>query len=257
MTGDGVNDVLALKEADLGIAMGSGAPATRSVAQVVLLDSSFDGLPSVVVEGRRVLSNIERTSGLYLTKTVYAMLLSLAVGVAGLAFPFLPRHLTLIGSLTIGIPSFFLALAPSDERAQPGFLARVARFAVPWTQKLIPTPTRITAAGNKPKLIDEFVGLVNNGETRLSVAHMRSPSGWQEPGQRPEQHRRAEPRHPRAERDEQRLGERGRESPVHHGADGLPERAEHDIHTLAREATCRALDLRDQTVSGPVENEEG
>jgi len=131
MTGDGVNDVLALKAAALGIAMGSGAPATRSVAQVVLLDSSFDGLPSVVAEGRRVLSNIERTSGLYLTKTVYAMLLSLAVGVAGLAFPFLPRHLTLIGSLTIGIPSFFLALAPSDERAQPGFLARVARFAVP------------------------------------------------------------------------------------------------------------------------------
>src|SRR5207344_71995 len=78
MTGDGVNDVLALKDADIGIAMGSGSDATRAVAQVVLLDSTFDALPSVVAEGRRVLGNIERTSGLYLTKTVYAMLLALA-----------------------------------------------------------------------------------------------------------------------------------------------------------------------------------
>lgn len=131
MTGDGVNDVLALKEADMGVAMGSGSDATRAVAQVVLLDSNFDALPHVVAEGRRVLGNIERTSGLYLTKTVYAMLLSLAVGVAGFAFPFLPRHLTLIGAVTIGIPSFFLALAPNTERFRPGFVARVARFAVP------------------------------------------------------------------------------------------------------------------------------
>jgi cation-transporting P-type ATPase E len=131
MTGDGVNDVLALKDADIGVAMGSGSAATRSVAQVILLDSTFDALPPVVAEGRRVLGNIERTSGLYLTKTVYAMLISLAVGVAGLVFPFLPRHLTLVGSLTIGIPSFFLALAPNIERARPGFLGRVARFAIP------------------------------------------------------------------------------------------------------------------------------
>ncbi len=131
MTGDGVNDALALKDADIGIAMGSGSDATRAVAQIVLLDSTFDSLPQVVAEGRRVLGNIERTSGLYLNKTVYAMLLSLAVGVAGFAFPFLPRHLTLIGSLTIGIPSFFLALAPNAERFRPGFLMRVVRFAVP------------------------------------------------------------------------------------------------------------------------------
>lgn len=131
MTGDGVNDALALKEADMGVAMGSGSDATRAVAQVVLLDSNFDALPHVVAEGRRVLGNIERTSGLYLTKTVYAMLLSLAVGVAGLAFPFLPRHLTLIGTATIGIPSFFLALQRNTERFRAGFVERVARFAIP------------------------------------------------------------------------------------------------------------------------------
>ena len=131
MTGDGVNDALALKDADIGIAMGTGADATRAVAQLVLLDSTFDALPSVVGEGRRVLGNIERTSNLYLTKTVYAMLLSLAVGVAGMVFPFLPRHLTLIGALTIGIPSFFLALAPSARRFRPGFVQRVLRFTIP------------------------------------------------------------------------------------------------------------------------------
>jgi cation-transporting ATPase E len=131
MTGDGVNDVLALKDADLGIAMGSGSSATRSVAQLVLLDSTFDALPHVVAEGRRVLGNIERTSNLYVTKTVYAMLLALGVGVFGRPFPFLPRHLTLIGALTIGIPSFFLALAPNAERARPGILRRVLRFTVP------------------------------------------------------------------------------------------------------------------------------
>jgi magnesium-transporting ATPase (P-type) len=98
---------------------------------LVLLDSRFATLPSVVSEGRRVLANIEHTSGLYLTKTVYAMLISLAVGVAGFVFPFLPRHLTLVGAVTIGIPSFFLALAPNARRFHPGFLRRVVRFAVP------------------------------------------------------------------------------------------------------------------------------
>ena len=131
MTGDGVNDVLALKDADIGVAMGSGSDATRAVAQLVLLDSTFDVLPGVVGEGRRVLGNIERTSGLYLTKTVYAMLISLATGVATFVFPFLPRHLSLIGAVTIGIPSFFLALAPGGDRFRPGFVGRVLRFSIP------------------------------------------------------------------------------------------------------------------------------
>ncbi|TVT31929.1 HAD-IC family P-type ATPase, partial [Amycolatopsis rhizosphaerae] len=131
MTGDGVNDVLALKDADIGVAMGSGSPASRAVAQIVLLDNAFATLPHVVAEGRRVIGNIERVAGLFLLKTVYSLLLALAVGVAHLPFPFLPRHLTLIGTLTIGIPAFFLALAPNTERARPGFLSRVLRLAVP------------------------------------------------------------------------------------------------------------------------------
>ncbi len=131
MTGDGVNDVLALKDADIGIAMGSGSPATRAAAQLVLLDGSFSSLPPVVGEGRRVIGNIERVANLFLTKTVYSMLLALAIGVAGWPFPFLPRNLTLIGSLTIGTPGFFLALAPNRKRAEPGFVLRVLRFAAP------------------------------------------------------------------------------------------------------------------------------
>jgi len=131
MTGDGVNDVLALKDADIGIAMGTGSTASRSVSQLVLLDARFRALPSVVAEGRRVLGNIERTANLFLTKTVYAMLLAIVIGVAQFPFPFLPRHLTIISSLTIGIPGFFLALAPNARRARPGFVPRVLRFAVP------------------------------------------------------------------------------------------------------------------------------
>jgi cation-transporting ATPase E len=117
MTGDGVNDVLSLKEADLGIAMGSGTAATRAVAKAILLDNNFATLPSVVAEGRRVIANVERTGSLFVTKTVYVFALALAVGLVGVAFPFLPRHLTLAGSLTIGIPGFFLALEPNTTRS--------------------------------------------------------------------------------------------------------------------------------------------
>jgi cation-transporting P-type ATPase E len=131
MTGDGVNDVLALKSADLGIAMGSGTSATRAVAQLVLLDDAFSAVPKVVGEGRRVIANVERVANLFLTKTVYATVLALTVGVLGLPFPFLPRHLTLVSAVTIGIPGFFLALAPNAQRARPGFIGRVLRFALP------------------------------------------------------------------------------------------------------------------------------
>jgi cation-transporting ATPase E len=131
MTGDGVNDVLALKHADLGIAMGSGSSATRAVAQIVLMDSKWSTLPHVVAEGRRILGNIERVSDVFLTKSMYALVLALTTGVAAVPFPFLPRHLTLISALTIGIPGFFLALMPNAERFRPGFFQRVMVFAVP------------------------------------------------------------------------------------------------------------------------------
>ncbi len=131
MVGDGVNDVLALKEADLGIAMGGGTSAARAVAACVLLDGSFDGVPAVLAEGRRVIGNVERLASLFFTKTVYAFLLAIAVGVAMLPFPFLPRQLTLISAFTIGIPSVFLALAPNFEPSRARFLSRVLRFAVP------------------------------------------------------------------------------------------------------------------------------
>lgn len=131
MTGDGVNDVLALKDADIGVSMGSGSEATRAVAQIVLLNNSFATLPSVVAEGRRVIGNITRVATLFLTKTVYSVLLAVLVVCFQVEYPFLPRHLTLLSTLTIGIPAFFLALAPNTERAHPHFVRRVMRYAIP------------------------------------------------------------------------------------------------------------------------------
>jgi len=131
MTGDGVNDALALKDADIGVAMGSGAAATRAVAQLVLLDGRFATLPGVVAEGRRVIANIERSANLFVTKTVYATFLAIAVVIAGWRYPFLPRHLTIVSTFTIGIPGFFLAIAPNSRRYIPGFVVRVLRFTIP------------------------------------------------------------------------------------------------------------------------------
>ncbi|MGW0410535.1 cation-translocating P-type ATPase [Streptomyces collinus] len=131
MTGDGVNDVLALKDADIGVSMGSGSEATRAVAQIVLLDNSFATLPSVVAEGRRVIGNITRVATLFLVKTVYSVLLAVLVVCWQVEYPFLPRHLTLLSTLTIGVPAFFLALAPNGERARPHFVRRVMRYSIP------------------------------------------------------------------------------------------------------------------------------
>lgn len=131
MTGDGVNDALAIKEADLGIAMGNAAPATKAVAEVVLVDSKFSHLPDVVARGRQVMANMERVASLFLTKTVYSALISFGVVLSMIPFPYLPRHISYIGALTIGAPAFLLALAPNTRRYIPGFLRRVFAFSVP------------------------------------------------------------------------------------------------------------------------------
>jgi len=131
MTGDGVNDVLALKDADLGISMGSGSEATKAVADLVLTDNKFSSLPTVVDEGRKVINNVERVSNLFVTKAAYAVVFTLATAIIGSSFPFLPRQLTLIGTFSIGIPGFFLALAPDVDLIRPGFLQRVLRFSIP------------------------------------------------------------------------------------------------------------------------------
>ena len=131
MTGDGVNDALALKDADLGIAMGNGAPATRAVARLVLLSGEFSTLPGVVAEGRRVMANTERIASLFLSKTVYAALIAVVVALTAISYPFLPRQLTIVSSLTIGIPAFVLALAPNRRRYRSGFLRRVLVLSVP------------------------------------------------------------------------------------------------------------------------------
>ncbi|MEN9608504.1 MAG: hypothetical protein RLZZ06_435 [Actinomycetota bacterium] len=131
MTGDGVNDALALKKADMGIAMGSGSPATKAVSNLVLLDGKFSNLPGVVAEGRRVIANIERVSKLFLTKTTWALLLALSFGVLAWKFPFLPRQLSGIDSFTIGLPAFALALLPNPRRYEPGFLKRALSFTIP------------------------------------------------------------------------------------------------------------------------------
>jgi len=131
MTGDGVNDVLALKDADCGIAMASGAEAACQVAQVVLLDSNFASMPEVVQEGRRVINNIQRAAALYLVKNIMSLFLSLITLFAGFPYPFVPIQLTLISALTIGAPSFVLALEPNHEIVKGHFMMNVLRRALP------------------------------------------------------------------------------------------------------------------------------
>lgn len=131
MTGDGVNDVLALKEADCSIAMASGSDAAKNVSSLVLLDSNFASMPKVVAEGRRSINNLERSASLFLVKTLYNILLAVMFMIIQTKLPFEPRHLTLIGSVTIGIPSFILALEKNDKRVTGHFLPKVLTAAFP------------------------------------------------------------------------------------------------------------------------------
>lgn len=131
MTGDGVNDVLAMKQADCGIAMLSGAQACNQVAQLVLLDSDFGAMPAIVAEGRRVINNIQRAASLFLVKNIMSIFVSLLAVATGFAYPFLPIHLTLISTLTIGVPGFFFAMEPNYARVKGHFLPTVLGRALP------------------------------------------------------------------------------------------------------------------------------
>ena len=132
MIGDGVNDVPALKACQLGIAQGSGSQMARSVADLVLVQNDFGSVPDMVVEGRKVLRNLTRVTKLFITKSAFAVFLVVSIGLTPIAYPLLPRHLSLVASLAVGIPGFFLALAPSaGEFRIKGFLRDIARFAIP------------------------------------------------------------------------------------------------------------------------------
>ena len=131
MTGDGVNDVLALKEADCAVAMNNGADAARNISEIVLLDSDFNSMPEIVKEGRRTINNVERSATLFLSKTIYASLLAVLFLFINYTYPFEPIQMTLINSLTIGIPAFILALEPNEKRANKNFFLRVISKAIP------------------------------------------------------------------------------------------------------------------------------
>lgn len=131
MTGDGVNDILAMKEADCSIAMASGSDATAHAAQVVLLESDFSKMPQVVMEGRRVVNNIERSSSLFLVKNIFSLLMSLFAVIFSITYPLQPSQITLISLFTIGLPSFFLALEQNKQRIHGNFLLNILGKAIP------------------------------------------------------------------------------------------------------------------------------
>jgi magnesium-transporting ATPase (P-type) len=132
MTGDGVNDVLALKEARLGIAMGQGSQIAKGVAGLVLLSNSFATVPRAVAEGRRIIRNTHRVAKLFVAKSVYSALVLATLGLAPIAYPFLARQITIASTLTIGVPAFFLALAPSEGPVRrEGFMRSLLAFVVP------------------------------------------------------------------------------------------------------------------------------
>ena len=131
MTGDGVNDVMALRESDCSVAMAAGSDAARNVSQIVLMDSDFSAMPHIVAEGRRSINNLQRSASLFLTKTTFSTILAICFMFLTASYPFQPIQLTLISTLTIGIPSFFLALEPNRERLRGRFLVNVMERALP------------------------------------------------------------------------------------------------------------------------------
>ncbi|WKY46846.1 HAD-IC family P-type ATPase [Eubacteriaceae bacterium ES3] len=162
MTGDGVNDILALREADCSIAMAKGSDAVRQVSQVVLLDSDFSGFTRVLMEGRRVINNISRAASLFLVKTLFSLMLAIILLVANQAYPFVPIQLTLVGALTTGIPSVYLALEPNRNRVSGNFLETVIRKALPGALAIVINVLVIMFVG-------DYLGLSYQEKSTLSV----------------------------------------------------------------------------------------
>lgn len=160
MTGDGVNDVLALKEADCSIAMASGSDAARNVSQLVLLDSNFASMPKIVAEGRRSINNIQRSSSLFLVKTIFSVILGLIFVFVNHPYPFEPIQLTLINAVTIGIPSFFLALEPNKERIQGRFIYNVIRKSIPGALVVVLGVMASVVIGDYMRLTDDQISTV-------------------------------------------------------------------------------------------------
>lgn len=147
MIGDGVNDVLALKEADASIALNNGSEAARNISEMVLLDSNFDSMPLIVKEGRKTINNIERSASLFIVKTVYATLLAVIFIFMPTAYPFIPIQLTLTSTFTIGIPSFVLALEPNYEKIENNFLINIFKKAIPTALAIVINVLIITVLG--------------------------------------------------------------------------------------------------------------
>lgn len=170
MVGDGVNDSLALKQSDLGVAMGSGSALTKAAANLVLLDNRFETLPKIVSEGRRVMANVERLSSLFLTKTVWAIILAIVFSLLLWEYPMLPRQLSAIDGFTIGIPAFLLALLPNQQLYKPGFLKRALFFCIPAG---LVTASAIIALGTIARDAGDWSG----GETQTASAMLLSVTG--------------------------------------------------------------------------------
>ena len=156
MTGDGVNDVLALKEADCSIAMANGSDATKNVSQLILMDSNFASMPKVVLEGRRSINNLERSASLFLVKTIYSAVLSVIFIILGELYPFMPIQLSAISTITIGVPSFFLALEYNKDRIQGNFLQNVIRKALPTALTVIISILAIAISHKIGRISDEI-----------------------------------------------------------------------------------------------------
>ena len=172
MVGDGVNDVLALKDADCGIAMAAGSDAAKQIAHIVLLDSDFASMRQIVGEGRTIISNIERVSTLYLTKTIYSILLCVIYIILAKSYPFIPIQLSLIGGTAIGIPSFVLALEHHEETIPRGFLRNVLRVSLPAAVCMVGSLVAITIVGewfSFSELVSSSLHLIAGGIVSFGV----------------------------------------------------------------------------------------